>query len=83
VRFQLYNRVALAEDLPHAAFRRGDVATIVEYYEGVGGQESGYELEMFNAIGETIAVITVRESQIEPLRKDEVLSVRPLNQLAA
>ncbi|MEO6788983.1 MAG: DUF4926 domain-containing protein [Chthoniobacteraceae bacterium] len=83
MKFQLYSRVALTEDLPHDAFRRGDVATVVEYYEGAEGQEPGYELEMFNAVGETIAVITVRASQIEPLRQDEVLSVRPRNQMAA
>ena len=73
----LFSRVALAEDLPQENLRRGDVATIVEYYEGRAGQEPGYELEVFNAVGDTIAVTTVRESQIEELRGDEVLSVRP------
>jgi hypothetical protein len=57
--------------------RRGDIATVVEHYEGRPGQEPGYELEVFNAVGDTFAVITVRESQIESLRKDELLSVRP------
>ena len=73
----MFSRIALAEDLPEENLCRGDVATIVEYYEGRPGQEPGYELEVFNAVGDTIAVVTVRESQIEPLRKDEVLSVRP------
>jgi hypothetical protein len=53
------------------------LATIVEYYEGSPGQEPGYELEVFNAVGDTFAVVTARESQIESLRKDELLSVRP------
>jgi hypothetical protein len=53
------------------------LATIVEYYEGSPGQEPGYELEIFNAVGDTFAVVTVRESQIESLRQDELLSVRP------
>jgi len=34
-------------------------------------------LEVFNALGESIAV-AVRESDIEDLRADEVLAVRPL-----
>ena len=38
----------------------------------------GYSIEVFNAIGETIAVTAVPESALEPLRKDEVLSVRAL-----
>jgi hypothetical protein len=77
VKFPLYTRVALTEDLPAENLCRGDVATVVEYYEGASGQESGYDLEVFNALGETFAVVTALESQIEPLRKDELLSVRP------
>ncbi len=77
MKFPLYTRVALAEDLPEENLCRGDVATVVEYYEGDPGQESGYDLEVFNALGETYAVVTALESQIEPLRKDELLSVRP------
>ncbi len=79
----MFSRIALAEDLPTENLRRGDVAVIVEYYEGRPGQEPGYELEVFNAVGDTIAVVTVRESQIEALRKDEILSVRPLAAAAA
>ncbi len=81
VKFPLYTRVALAEDLPQDHICRGDVATIVEYYQGTPGQEPGYELEVFNALGDTFAVVTVCESQIESLRRDELLSVRP-HQLA-
>ena len=79
----MFSRIALAEDLPQEHLRRGDVATIIEHYEGRPGQEPGYELEVFNAVGETIAVVTVRESQVEPLRRDEVLSVRPRTVVAS
>jgi hypothetical protein len=37
-------------------------------------------LEVFNAVGETVDVVTVRESQIEPLTAKSVLHVRPLAQ---
>ncbi len=79
----MFSRVALVEDLPKESLRRGDVATIVEYYQGSVGQEPGYELEVFNAVGETVAVTTVRESQIEGLRSDEVFSVRPRDSRAS
>lgn len=77
MKYPLFTRVALADDLPKENLCRGDLATIVEYYEGSPGQEPGYELEVFNAVGDTFAVVTARESQIESLRKDELLSVRP------
>jgi hypothetical protein len=78
MKYDLFIRVALAEDLPAENLRRGDVATIVESHPGRPGQEPGYSLEVFNAVGDTVAVVTVRESQIEPLTADEMLTVRPL-----
>ena len=38
--------------------------------------EDGYSLEVFNALGETIAVVTVAESEIQPLKENEVFSVQ-------
>jgi hypothetical protein len=76
--YELYIRVALTDDLPAHGLCRGDVATLVEYHPGRAGQEDGYSLEVFNAVGDTVAVVTVRESQIQPLTADELLSVRPM-----
>lgn len=83
MKYPLYSRIALAEDLPQEHLRRGDVATVIEHYEGHRGQEPGYELEVFNAVGETLGIITVRESQIEALRDNEVLTVRQRENAAA
>jgi hypothetical protein len=83
MKFKMFSRVALKTDMPEDGLRRGDVATIVEYHQGRPGQESGYSLEVFNAVGETVAVITLRESQIEPLSAQEILHVRPLAVAAA
>ncbi len=79
---ELFSEVALARDIPEERLRRGDVATVVEKLPGTqaSGGEEGYILEVFNAIGETIAVVTVPVSAVEPLRPSEVLSVRPLQQ---
>ena len=82
MKYDLFIRVALTEDLPADNLRRGDVATIVESHPGRPGQEPGYSLEVFNAVGDTVAVVTVRESQIEPLTADEMFTVRPLAALA-
>ncbi|WP_041229694.1 DUF4926 domain-containing protein [Rippkaea orientalis] len=77
MKFELFARVALREDLPQYKLCRGDVATIVEHHPVKNG-EDGYSLEVFNAVGETLAVITVAESQIESLMNNEVLHVRVL-----
>lgn len=79
--YELFSKVALKVDLPARKLRPGDVATIVEAHPGRPGQEPGYSLEVFNAVGETIAVVTVRESQIEPLTQNEVLHVRKLDEV--
>jgi hypothetical protein len=77
MKFELFTRVALKEDLPNYKLCQGDVATIVEHHPVKNG-EDGYSLEVFNAVGETIAVVTVAESQIESLMNNEVLHVRVL-----
>ena len=79
--YELYTKVALKSDVPAHKLRRGDVATIVESHPGRPGQEPGYSLEVFNAVGETLFVVTVRESQIEPLTNKEVLHVRRLDEV--
>jgi hypothetical protein len=74
----LHHRVALRRDLPEHNLKRGDVAVLVDYVPHPEGGERGCVLEVFNALGESIAVAAVRESDIEALRADEVLAVRPI-----
>ena len=81
--YELFSRVALKTDLPEHRLRAGDVVTVVEHHPGRLGQEPGYSLEVFNAVGDTVAVVTVRESQIEPLNSGELLHVRQLVQSAS
>jgi hypothetical protein len=77
VAFELYTDAALARDIPEHRLRRGDVVKIADVHASSNG-ENGYSIEVFNALGDTIAVTAVPESALESLRKDEVLSVRPL-----
>ena len=76
--FELFTKVALRKDFPGHQLHQGDVATIVEHHPVADG-EDGYSLEVFNAIGETIAILVVSESQIEPLMRNEVLHIRVLD----
>jgi len=77
MKYELFQQVALAQDVPTKRLRRGDVATIVEHHP-VSSGEDGYSLEIFNALGETIAVITLPESALEPLAENEIFTVRTL-----
>jgi hypothetical protein len=77
--FELFSRVALREDFSEHGLRRGDVATIVDHHPVKAGDD-GYSLEVFNALGETIAVLVVSESQIAPMMRNEVLQIRVLDQ---
>jgi hypothetical protein len=81
--YELFKRVSLAEDLPEYGLNKGDLANIVERHEGKPGQETGYSLEVFNAVGETIAVLVVEESKINPVKENEILHVRRFDKVAA
>jgi len=75
---ELFTRVALREDFPHHQLCLGDVITIVDRHP-VSDGEDGCSLEVFNAVGDAIAVLVVSASQIEPLTKNEVLHIRGLD----
>lgn len=77
MKYELYKEVFLLEDIPEKGLKQGDVATIVEHHPVVEG-EDGYSLEVFNVLGDTIAVITVPESAIAPLAAHNIFSVRSL-----
>ncbi len=77
MKYELFQRIALARDLPEKRLQRGDVATIVDRHPPDGG-EPGYSIEVFNALGETIAVTVVAESCLQPLTASDVMHVRSL-----
>jgi hypothetical protein len=74
----LYQRVPLRRDVDGHRLKRGDVALLIDRVPRPSGGEPGVVLEVFNALGESISVLAVKESDIEALRADEVLAVRPL-----
>ena len=80
MKIQLYQRVALTQDMPEHNLLKGDVAVVVEHLPSAknGREEEGYALEVFNALGETIDVIIVSASTVKPFMEDEILHVRSL-----
>jgi len=78
---ELYQRVASTRELSEYNLCKGDVAVVVEHLPGTpaSGGEDGYALEVFNAIGETIAVVMVPASAVKPLTENEILQVRLLS----
>ena len=75
---ELFQEVALTHDLPEHQLKAGDVATLVAFVPHPSGGEDGCVLEVFNAVGESIAVVTVPISAVEALSADEILTVRSL-----
>jgi hypothetical protein len=65
--------VALTRDVPGHRLEKGDVARIIDYFEK---PERGYALEVFDALGKTIDVLSVPEHFLEPLHEGERLHVR-------
>ena len=75
--YKLFEEIVLTRDIPEKKLKKGDVATIVEHHSVLEG-EDGYSLEVFDVLGNTIAVITLPESAVEPLTENEIFNVRSL-----
>ena len=63
--------------MPEHRLKRGDIVKLVDHHVARDGSE-GYSIEVFNAVGDTIAVTSVPAAALETLREDEVLSARTL-----
>ena len=77
-RLELYQYVALSRDVPQYNLKQGAVAMLIDYVTHPSGGEDGYVLEVFNAVGDSLAVLTVPISAVAKLTSEAVLSVRPL-----
>lgn len=77
---ELYQEVALTRDVPEHQLRAGDIGTLIDFISHPTSGEEGCVLEVFNAVGESIAVVAVPVSAVEALRADKILTVRSLAQ---
>jgi hypothetical protein len=73
---ELYQEVALTRDVPEHKLKAGDIATLVDFVPHPTSGEDGCVLEVFNAVGESVAVVAVPISAIAALQADEILTVR-------
>ncbi|NEQ19624.1 MAG: DUF4926 domain-containing protein, partial [Microcoleus sp. SIO2G3] len=64
---ELYKEVALTLDLSEYQLKAGDIATLIDLVPHPTGGEDGCVLEVFNAVGESIAVVAAASSAIELL----------------
>ncbi len=75
---ELYKEAVILRDIPESRLHVGDVGTVVEFLPHPAGGPRGVMLEVFNVLGDTIAVVTLPETDIEPLADDEVWHARRL-----
>jgi hypothetical protein len=75
MKLELYTDAVLTCDVPEHRLKRGDIVKLVDHHVAPDGTE-GYSIEVFNAIGNTIAVTAVPSTFLEPLREDEILCAR-------
>ncbi|MBM2814967.1 MAG: hypothetical protein HW421_1729 [Ignavibacteria bacterium] len=81
--YELYSRVAINSDIENTIFKKGDIGTIVEIINNsVELIETGYCLEMFDALGNTIDVIVVSEQQLQALSEKNILHLREFELVA-
>lgn len=71
--------VVLTHNFDEHGLKKGDVGVIVHIYE----DGKVYEVEFVTAQGETIAVLTLKASDIRPIEKREILHVREIRHEAA
>jgi hypothetical protein len=77
---KLYQQAILTVDLPDDGLSAGDVGTVVDEVPAPPGMlEPGYNVEFFDMIGNTVAVVTVRASQLREPTPTDRPSVRVLS----
>lgn len=74
--FDLFSRVVLTEEVPGENARPGDVGTIVEEHRDSAGNVIGFEVELFSASGETLAVVSVPVDAVRKPSSSDRLTTR-------
>ncbi len=68
--FPLYSDVILLTNLPDEGVYAGDIGTVVERHDVIG-LETGYSVEFFDMLGNTVSVVTLPMSYFRlPTRAD-------------
>ena len=67
-----HDTVALTHDIVEYGLKDGDVGVVVHCY----ADSTAFEVEFMKTGGDTIAVLTLEDSEIRPLAEEEILHVR-------
>jgi hypothetical protein len=71
---QELDEVVLTCDLPEQGLTKGDLGVVVL----VHNKGEGFEVEFMTLDGETVAIETLRRSQVRPIKKHEIAHAREL-----
>jgi hypothetical protein len=66
--------VALKKNLPQYGLKSGDVGAVVMVHE----KQAGYEVEFVTLKGKTLAVVTLKPSDVRAISKREIAHARPV-----
>jgi hypothetical protein len=66
------DRVVLTTDLPEYRLKEGDIGTVVLVHQG----GKGYEVEFVTLDGETVAVVSLFDTQLRPIGHREIAQAR-------
>jgi hypothetical protein len=66
---ELYSEVTLTQDIDEYNIQAGDITTLIDFVTHPQGKEDGCILEVFNAVGESIAD-TVGESNQKRFKRN-------------
>ncbi|HUD19102.1 MAG TPA: DUF4926 domain-containing protein [Patescibacteria group bacterium] len=67
--FEELSSVTLTHDIPTHNLSKGDAGTVVHVY----ANGEGYEVEFFNSMGETIAVLTLSPTDLLAVQTNSVV----------
>jgi hypothetical protein len=72
--FSEHDRVILTEDIPNHRLRSGDVGAVVHIHN----KGEAFEVEFTTLTGQTVAVTTVKPSQVRAVTRRDVNHVREI-----
>lgn len=71
---QEFEQVVFTVDLPEYRLLAGDVGTVADIHPS----GKAYEVEVFRVDGSTLGVFTIKEGQIRPAAKNDVVHARAI-----
>lgn len=75
MRYKMLDTVVLERDLPEHGLCIGDLGAVVEVYE-----PDGLEVEFVTGSGKTQALVTLNVRDVRPVRDQDLIAVRSLQQ---